>query len=290
MEVHIAKAPEKFREVASIVRPETALAAAISGLGTKAFPAALDRWLKTLAPSDNTVMIAYRGDRRPLVLYKSYASPEVYAAFDEYLEAAYLLDPFYLAHLERVPAGFHRLSDLVPETFKRSAYYRSYYRETTLVDEVTAFAYSESGCTLNVCLGKDWTSNRPFTQRDLARLKDHEEIVQALLERNWAQLRMAEDAPPSPLPPRELDAADLARALARTRRITLTPRQAEVALLILHGHATAAIALHLGISPQTVKVHRKQLYARCGIGSQVELFSLLVPLMAELTDGPAKSR
>ena len=171
----------------------------------------------------------------------------------------------------------------MPETFKRGAYYRSYYRQTTLIDEVVAFAYTRSGHTLNVCLGRDWTSNRLFTQRDLARLGDHERIVCALMERNWAQLESAAETPQPTAASRELGATELARALTRTKGIVLTARQAEVALLILHGHATAAIALHLGISPQTVKVHRKQLYARCGIGSQVELFTLLVPLMAALT-------
>jgi DNA-binding CsgD family transcriptional regulator len=36
----------------------------------------------------------------------------------------------------------------------------------------------------------------------------------------------------------------------------------------------------LGVSGQTVKVFRKQLYARCGISSQAELFALMLPLLA----------
>lgn len=263
--------------------PEAALATAIGSLGTPDFAACLDRWLKALVPSDNTIVLAYRGDQRPIMLYKRAAAPEVYAEFDRYLEAVYLLDPFYQAHLDRIPAGFHRLSDLVPENFKRSAYYRSYYRQTTLIDEVVGFAYTRGGCTLNICLGKDWTSNRPFTQRELTRLVAHEAVVRALMERNWAQLEATTGALAPPDSAREVRAGELAAALARSRGIALTPRQAEVALLILHGHASSAIARDLGISAQTVKVHRKQLYARCGIGSQVELFALLVPLMAALT-------
>jgi DNA-binding NarL/FixJ family response regulator len=52
-----------------------------------------------------------------------------------------------------------------------------------------------------------------------------------------------------------------------------------VALLILRGHSTPSIGLRLGVSPQTVKVFRKQLYQRCGISSQAELFSLMLPLL-----------
>ena len=51
------------------------------------------------------------------------------------------------------------------------------------------------------------------------------------------------------------------------------------ALLILQGHSSVSISLRLGVSPQTVKVFRRQLYARCGIGSQAELFALLLPLL-----------
>jgi len=65
----------------------------------------------------------------------------------------------------------------------------------------------------------------------------------------------------------------------------LSRRQAEVALLILQGHSSPSIGLHLGVSPQTVKVFRKQLYARCGISSQAELFGLLMPMLGN--DGSA---
>ena len=39
------------------------------------------------------------------------------------------------------------------------------------------------------------------------------------------------------------------------------------------GHSTASVGLHLGISPTTVKTHRKHLYEKLGIGSQYELFA-----------------
>ena len=63
--------------------------------------------------------------------------------------------------------------------------------------------------------------------------------------------------------------------------IHLSPRQAEVALLILRGHSTVSIGLRLGLSAQTVKVFRKQLYARCRISSQAELFALMLPLLKD---------
>jgi DNA-binding CsgD family transcriptional regulator len=68
-------------------------------------------------------------------------------------------------------------------------------------------------------------------------------------------------------------------SVAETHSISLTNRQAEVALLVLQGHSSSSIGLRLGISPQTVKVFRKQLYKKCNISSQAELFALITPLL-----------
>ena len=59
----------------------------------------------------------------------------------------------------------------------------------------------------------------------------------------------------------------------------LSEREAEVPQLILQGHSSKVIARMLGNSPETVKVFRKQLYQRCGISSQAELFALMLPLL-----------
>ena len=76
----------------------------------------------------------------------------------------------------------------------------------------------------------------------------------------------------------------MVRLVAQTKDIQLTNRQAEVALLILKGHSTTSIGLRLGISSQTVKVFRKQLYKRCDVSSQAELFGLMFPLLSAQSD------
>jgi DNA-binding CsgD family transcriptional regulator len=68
-------------------------------------------------------------------------------------------------------------------------------------------------------------------------------------------------------------------AMKLRHSVVLSQRQAEVALMILQGHSSPSIGLHLNISPQTVKVFRKQLYSRCGLSSQAELFALMMPLL-----------
>ncbi|MAB99869.1 MAG: hypothetical protein CMK71_17685 [Pseudomonadaceae bacterium] len=52
----------------------------------------------------------------------------------------------------------------------------------------------------------------------------------------------------------------------------MSPREQQVAQLILRGFAGKAIARQLNISPETVKIHRRHLYRKLGVASQAELF------------------
>jgi DNA-binding CsgD family transcriptional regulator len=44
--------------------------------------------------------------------------------------------------------------------------------------------------------------------------------------------------------------------------------------MVLRGHSSEAIALRLGISTGTVKVHRRNVYRKLGISSQTQLLSV----------------
>lgn len=58
-------------------------------------------------------------------------------------------------------------------------------------------------------------------------------------------------------------------------RADLTPAQRDVAGYAAVGATNPEIARHLGISPETVKTHIKNIYNRLGIGSRLELSQLL---------------
>ena len=64
----------------------------------------------------------------------------------------------------------------------------------------------------------------------------------------------------------------------------LTERESQVVHLFLHGHSTKSIAERLGISPETVKLHRKNSYAKLDVSSQAELFYLFIDSLASLTN------
>lgn len=254
---------------------ETRVADAVRCLRQPGFEAALAGLFHAVAAPDNLIYLAYRDAGAPQVLYRQTLDPSVFAELEStYLPGAYRLDPYFDLHLNRVAAGAYRLTDIAPDAFHRSRYFSEYYEQTTLVDEITFVAYPAPGVTLNLCLGRDVSSGKVFSQPELDACQRLSPIISALIESHWADLSRAAG-------PAQDTAVLLAEAMRRSHTISLSARQAEVALLILQGHSTVSIGLRLGLSPQTVKVFRKQLYSRCTISSQAELFALMLPLLRE---------
>ena len=252
---------------------EAMLAEVIRRVGGPGFEGMLHDWLRRCLAPDNLIVLAYRDAGPPQVLYRHSDSPQVFAQLEAtYLAGAYLLDPYHELHMSRVAAGAYRLMDVAPDAFQRSRYFIEYYQQTTLVDEITFIAYPRAGVSLNVCLGRDATSGQVFSAGEIAVSQRLAPIVTALVEGHWAGLAdgggAADDV-----------TADVIGALEARHGIRLSQRQAEVALMILRGHSTPSIGLRLGLSPQTVKVFRRQLYAKCNLSSQGEVFALMVPLL-----------
>ncbi len=252
---------------------ESQLADALRKLRQPGFEAALFSLLRRVAAPDNLLVLAYRDAEPPQVLYQCADHPQVFARLEAtYLAGAYLLDPFFDMHLTRAAKGLYRLRDVAPDAFVRSRYYIEYYEQTTLVDEATFVTYPAPGVTLSLCIGRDVSSGQPFLPREIELCTRIAPIICALAEAHWASLTST----PAPV---DDPGAVLVRALEAARNIHLSPRQVAVALLILRGHSTVSIALRLGVAAQTVKVFRKQLYRRCGISSQAELFAMILPLL-----------
>ncbi|MGL6210741.1 MAG: helix-turn-helix transcriptional regulator [Paracoccaceae bacterium] len=255
---------------------EGALAEAILCCGGAGFESAFWGFLRRTTNADNLVILAYLTSGPPMVLSHYASERRVFAQLEAlYLAGAYLLDPFHELHLTQAPSGAYRLAEVAPDAFFRSRYYDEYLRQTTILDEVNIIARPRHGVTLAIALARDATSGALFAPKDVQTCHRIAPVIAALAERHWAELPASAATAPD-------IATDVAQVLLERLDIRLSPRQAEVALLILRGHSTLAIALRLKISPQTVKVFRRQLYARCRISSQAELFGLLLPVLAYL--------
>lgn len=252
---------------------ETRLAEVIGRLGADGFEAGLWDFFLGLVQPDNLIILAYRDSGPPLVLYHRAGESPVFAELEStYVAGAFRLDPFYDLHRQRAPDGAYRLRDIAPDAFHRSRYFIEYYDQTTLTDEITFVVWPAPGVSLNLCLGRDATSGRVFSAAEMEVCQRLAPVIAALARAHWRGISQSPG-------PAEDTAAVLAATAEARHGISLSPRQAEVALKILRGHSTVSIGLRLGVSPQTVKVFRKQLYARCGISSQAELFALMLPLL-----------
>lgn len=250
------------------------LGMAIAKLLSDGFALALVDWLHSSVAHDCVTILAYFQDRLPTALMTQSVHPWVQENMEKiYLTGAYLLDPFHDLHIKKAPAGAYRLSEISPDQFRRHRYYLEYYINTTMIDEIGFVAYPSAGVSLHVCVGRDDQSNQRFSQRDAAAARRIAPVATALIENHWRGLTAKG----------EYADGDIIRGLINAARsnlsISLSPRQAEVAMLVLQGHSSASIGMRLGVSYQTVKVFRRQLYQKCAISSQAELFTLLLPLL-----------
>ena len=253
---------------------ETLLAETIKSLKKIDFSYNLNKWLRTLANHDNTTILAYFRDETPQILLADSETRAVHQNMSHvYLNGVYLLDPFYELHNSGADTNLYRMSDIAPDQFSRNQYFLEYYQRTTIIDEIAFIIWPSPQMSVHVCLGRDIRSKRRFTIRELSSAKQVLPIVETLVCEHWGNLRFSSEDHGENVLER------MVRLVSETHGVQLTKRQAEVALLVLRGHSSASIGLRLGISPQTVKVFRKQLYRKCNISSQVELFALITPLL-----------
>lgn len=241
------------------------------------FETLLFQWIEAHFQIDNCTVLAYPGSQAPQSLYHHSVVPAVRHQLEaHYLSGAYLLDPFYSLHTEAAASGLYTMSDVAPDQFLRTKYYDEYYNLTTMVDELVFATYPTPSTSIQISIGRDANSLRRFSKREIEAARRIAPVVCALCEKHWQDYRAKVSA----------GAVDVHLALRghlkRERDITLSPRQAEVALLILKGHSSLSISLLLGISDQTVKVFRKQLYRKCGISSQAELFTMMMPILSDI--------
>ncbi len=252
---------------------EPLIAEAIHALDGTGFEDALWQAFKCLCLPDNLAILIYRKTGAAEILHTRAEQSQVFAELrNTYTAGAYVLDPYHELHLQNAAEGVYRLRDIAPDAFNRSRYFVEYYDQTTLIDELAFVIYPVEGISLNICLGRDRYSGRLFSARQIKACQRIAPIITALARRHWSGLKTR------PGPADDI-AGQLVRAAFKAYAVSLSARQAEVALLILKGHSSASAALRLGLSPLTIKVFRRQLYSKCSISSQAQLFAMMLPLL-----------
>nr|WP_315205507.1 helix-turn-helix transcriptional regulator [uncultured Albidiferax sp.] len=225
----------------------------------------LTRLLAQYVHFDSWVALRFSDHGRPLVLAEIAMDdglPD--PLFEDYLGGLYVLDPFYIASRENRREGLVHLDDVAPDRFKSTQYYQRYFRLNVVEDELQLNCLVGLDATLCLSLG----SRQRFSPADLALMALLGQWIVPLMRQRWRCERghMAAVAPMVAGAPTDFRLSDT----------SLSARELEIGRLMLSGFSSKGIALRLGISAETVKVHRKHLYSKLGINSQHELFSLFM--------------
>lgn len=252
-----------------------ACARLISCLGEPSFPAQLASELLQLCDAEDTTVLVYEDGKLPSVAYSSPTPQTGASTLDAYVKGPFLLDPYYRKAAYDGEFGVFRLADLAPSGFKESEYYRSWYRNCGFKDECGLLIAIGSGRFVNVALGM-LTEGKRFGKKQETLLRDLFPSIEALCVHHWRQ--RGETTPSIDL------RSKLHNGLANFGSSVLTRREQEVTELVLLGNSTRLIAEKLGISSETVKLHRKHAYAKLDVSSQAELFYLFMEALAYSLD------
>lgn len=248
------------------------LSDSIDSIGSEEFSTNLISALKSITNFDYAVSFAYHHNEKPICLYHTFSLPERVVFVDDYLKGPYLLDPFFNACGRKVDQGLYRLQDVAPDRFYQSEYYRSYYVQTGLAEEIGYVFYLQDGVSVVISLMRSARSTR-FTAREFKLLDSVAPIVISLSQLQWQSLdgKFESESDGQGFSANHTIIEETVRALFGSR---ITPREAEVVALVLEGHSSESIARSLGISVGTVRIHRRNVYGKLQISSQQELFSI----------------
>jgi DNA-binding CsgD family transcriptional regulator len=205
----------------------------------------------------------YSPDGHAFDLYNEKIVAERSLIVDRYLAGAFVLDPFYDAIRADGSARMIVMREIAPDDFAQTEYFRLHYATTEIIDEIGFVLGLESGYIAVLSLSR--TGNAAlFSKEDLQRLRSAALLVCALGSRHWFHVSGL-----------SLEIKNAAPA-ARIEHPLLTKRELEIVTLILKGHSNLSLAAVLELSPNTVKVHRRQIYSKLNISSQAELFRLFL--------------
>ncbi|WP_417809518.1 response regulator transcription factor [Thioclava sp.] len=255
----------------------TASAEVMKALGTDAFAQVMTGAMRRVVPFEFTVIFAYAHDSRPLDLYDDFPESKRRIMVDDYQEGPYLLDPLYQHSAAPTVSRVVRLRDLAPDRFYQGEYFRNYYVQTGLAEEVGFIVGIDENVSVVISAMR---AHKVFSAREFRDLEGMFPFVAAAAYRHWADLgtQFSDRLPSSPPRLPQL----IEQAFQSFGRNLLTPREAEIVEYVLKGHSTEATGTALGISPGTVRIHRRNIYAKLRVSSQGELFSSFIASLAHM--------
>ena len=250
----------------------------ISAIGSVDFFSIIAKQLRRLLPHD-FCMIFYYADKAPPVVLFDDLTPHGYGrGVKNYIGGTYCVNPFYRAFEQGLKPGVHSMSELVQSNGCRQRRLSQMKVELDTSEEmgfvtrgwpkhlselmlaipigdghameINISRQSTLGFDLENCFDK----LNEFVAFIGAAVRKHFEFISMQKQSaNWKNYAIK--------PP-----IDVTEKLSR--------RELEVVELMLTGHSSMAISLHLEIALPTVKSHRRNIFKKLSISSLAELFLL----------------
>ncbi|CAH1667742.1 HTH luxR-type domain-containing protein [Hyphomicrobiales bacterium] len=244
--------------------------------------------INRVVPFKFAMSVVYRRHATPVYVADTFPDRTGKRALELYIEGTYLLNPVYNAYLAGLKAGVHRLRDLAPDAYFTSDHYRQFKVQQQTDEELGYRTYGWPAGMEELVVAVELPKNElaeisfyrrvslgGFSDADCELLSVIEPLIGAIFRRIWQHC--GKDSKP------EARWTSFDALLGDFGKGQLSPRECDVAHMILKGHSSESISRNLGISVTTVKTHRQNLYAKLGLSTQQELFSLFLMSLQKQT-------
>ncbi len=229
----------------------------IAALGSEAFERCLMDFCAAGLRHDAAALMVFPATGPPRIVIDRLLPGERGYLYGDYLAGVYRLSPFYRLALSVRAACVARIGKIAPDNFRASEYYRRYFGMIGVCDMLGVLLPETDGQTLFMSFSRS-RGHRAFARSDEDAITRKLPILCAALAVHRRLL--GRPAQPSAGPPRAMHSR-------------LTARETEVVNLILEGHSVRAVSQKLGISVETCRVHRRNIYEKLGVNSQAGLFN-----------------
>src|SRR4051812_4617221 len=250
---------------------ESSVASAIRSLGTPAFPEAFARIGGKEFQTDQVIVFKSDGSGRIKTLLAQNSiegSERAQRLAEQYRTRHWAKDP----HRPLLTPADDQWRDVVlratrVENIEDKAYRQSLFIEPRLSAKAALVIRApDHALYVNFYRGVD---RPPFTPEELDAIRRSGDVLVAMIERHFA---LTNDEAAC-----DLTAVQrLIAEAARERGATLSTREASVCAHIVLGYSIEGIGLILGLSSHSVVSYRRRAFAKLGIGTQKELFSLVL--------------
>jgi DNA-binding CsgD family transcriptional regulator len=254
----------------------------IDAINTDDFGVAFFDSLNKIAPLDSALIMLFRADQKPTVLYDGLYPSEESSFNQVYLGGAYLLSPLY-RRFEDMRSGFYQLGSLEQQRFEQSDFAVAYFNQSGLSDDANFLQKIDKKTAIVASFGRQQLP-LPFADQELQRLHIAAPVYLSALSRQWGAGSLPTIADPNASAQAH---NQLKSGLNNFASTVLTAREQTVLQLMLEGKPSKTSARELCISVDTERGHRKNIYSKLKVASQAQLFSLIIHVLSEVVASDA---